>query len=108
LSINAALQQSSYARSRDGQFGEREHLLAEVFQRGADMPDVRPVDNQEAVMALLVSMDVYRGILAVVFLQVQLQLVADGLRVDVGINAGIPLAEHQQHGFVDIVVYQQY
>ena len=47
------------------------------------------------------------GILAVVFLHVQLQLVADGLRVDVGFYAGIPFAEHQQHRLVHVVVYQQ-
>ena len=55
------------------------------------MPDVRPVDNQEAVMALLVDMDAYRRILAAVLLQVQLQLAADGLCVDVGFHAGITL-----------------
>ena len=71
------------------------------------MIDVRPVDNQEAVVALLVGVDAYRGILAVVFLQVQLQLVADGLRVDVGLHADIALAEHQQHRLVHVVVYQQ-
>ena len=62
------LQQSRNARSRYLQFGESEHLFAEVFQRGSDVIDVRSVDNQEAVMALLVSMDAYRGILAVVLL----------------------------------------
>ena len=57
------------------------------------MIDVRAVNYQEAVVALLVDVDAYRGILAVVLLHVQLQLVADGLRVDVGFHAGIPLAE---------------
>ena len=71
------------------------------------MIDVRPVDNQEAVMALLVGMDAYRGILAVVLLQIQLQLVADSLRVYVGLHADIALAEHQQHRLVHIGVYQQ-
>ena len=56
------------------------------------MVDVRPVNNQEAVVALLVGMYRYRGILAVMLLQVQLQLVADGLRVDIGRYAGVPLA----------------
>ena len=58
-------------------------------------------------MALLVGVDAYRGILAVVLLHVQLQLVADDLRVDVGLHAGIALAEHQEHRLVHIVVYQQ-
>ena len=39
--------------------------------------------------------------------EVQLQLVADSLRVDVGFHTGIAFAEHQQHRFVHIVVYQQ-
>ena len=38
------------------------------------MPDVRPVDYQEAVVAFLVGVDAYRRVLAVVFLHVQLQL----------------------------------
>ena len=49
------------------------------------MIDFRPVDNQEAVVALLVGVDAYRGILAVVLLHIQLQLVADGLCVYAGI-----------------------
>ena len=65
-----ALQQGSNGRSGYLQFGEGEHLLAEVFQRGSDVIDVRPVDNQEAVVALLVGVDAYRGILAVVLLYV--------------------------------------
>ena len=68
---------------------------------------IRPIDNQKAVVTLLVGVDSYRGILAVVLLHVQLQLVADGLRVDVGFHAGIPLAEHQQHRLVHVIVYQQ-
>ena len=104
--VRNVLQQVGNARGRYLQFGEGEHLLAEVFQRGSDVIDVRPVDNQEAVVALFVGMDAYRGILAVVLLYVQLQLVADGLRVDVGFHTGIPFAEHQQHRFVHIVVYQ--
>ena len=47
------------------------------------------------------------GILAVMLLQVKLQLAADSLSTDVGYYAGITLAEHQQHRLVDIVVYQQ-
>ena len=34
------------------------------------MIDIRAVDNQEAVVALLVGVDAYRGILAVVLLYV--------------------------------------
>ena len=102
-----ALQQGGDSRSGYLQFGEGEHLFAEVFQGGADVINVRAVDNQEAVVALLVGVDAYRGILAVVLLHVQLQLVADGLRVDVGFHAGIPFAEHQQHRLVHVVVYQQ-
>ena len=68
------LQQIGDARSRYLQLGEGEHLLAEVLQGGSDVIDIRPVDNQEAVMAFLVGMDAYRGILAVVLLHVQLQL----------------------------------
>ena len=71
------------------------------------MPDVRPVDNQEAVVALLADMHLNRGILAIVLLQVQLQLAADSLRVDVSLHADIAFAEHQQHGLVDVVVNQQ-
>lgn len=105
--VRNILQQVGNARGRYLQFGEGEHLFAEVFQRGSDVIDVRSVDNQEAVVAFLVSVDAYRGILAVVLLYVQLQLAADGLRIDVGFHVGIPLAEHQQHGLVYVVVYQQ-
>ena len=52
-------------------------------------------------------MDAYLGILAVMLLKVKTELSADGLRIDVGFYVGIPFAEHQQHGLVDIVVYQQ-
>ena len=41
--VRDALQQSSDSRSGYLQFGEGEHLFAEVFQRGADMINVRPV-----------------------------------------------------------------
>lgn len=68
--VRNILQQVGNARGRYLQFGEGEHLLAEVFQRGSDVIDVRPVDNQEAVVTLLVSVDAYRGILAVVLLQI--------------------------------------
>ena len=71
------------------------------------MVNVRSIDNQEAVVALLVGMDAYWGILAIVLLHVQLQLLADGLRIDVGFHAGVPLAEHQQHRFVHVIVNQQ-
>ena len=73
----------------------------------ADVPDLLAVDNQKAVVAFPAGMDAYRGILAVMLLQVQLQLMADRLCVDVGFHTGIPFAEHQQHGLVDVVVYQQ-
>ena len=71
------------------------------------MPDLLRVDNQETVVAFPAGIDVYRGILAVMLLQVKLQLAADSLSIDVGYYAGITLAEHQQHRLVDIVVYQQ-
>ena len=100
------LQQACDGLGRDAQPGEGEHLFAEVFQRGADVPDFRPVDNQEAVMAFLAGVHLYRRILAVVLLQVQLQLAADLLRVDVGLHADIALAEHQQHRLIYIVVNQ--
>ena len=61
--INPVLQQSRDARSRYLLFGESEHFFAEVFQGGTDVIDVRPVDNQEAVVALLVGVDAYRGML---------------------------------------------
>ena len=41
------LQQACNGLRRNAQFREREHLLAEVFQRGADVPDFRPVDYQD-------------------------------------------------------------
>ena len=88
---NNYLHQGGDGCGRDVQPGKGEHLFAKVFQGGADVPDVRPVDYQEAVMALLVNMDAYRGILAVVLLQVDLQLAADSLRVDVGFHTGIAL-----------------
>ena len=68
--VRNILQQVGNARGRYLQFGEGEHLFAEVFQRGSDVIDVRPVDNQEVVVTLLVSVDAYRGILAVVLLQI--------------------------------------
>ena len=60
------LQQSGNSRSGNLQFGESEHLFGEVFQGGSDVIDVRSVDYQEAVVALLVGVDAYREILAVV------------------------------------------
>ena len=71
------------------------------------MPDVRPVDYQEAVVALFADMHLNRCILAVVLLLIQLQLAADSLRVYVSLHADIALAEHQQYGLVDVVIYQQ-
>ena len=56
------------------------------------MIDFRSVDNQETVVAFLIGMYVYRRILAVMFLQVQLQLATKCLRVYVGFHADIPLA----------------
>ena len=77
------------------------------IQGGSDVPDLRPVYNQKTVVAFPAGMDVYLGILAVMLLKVKTELSADGLRINIGFYAGIPLAEHQQHGLVDIVVYQQ-
>ena len=57
----SALQQGGDSRSGYLQFGEGEHLFAEVFQGGADVINVRAVDNQEVVVALLVGVDAYRG-----------------------------------------------
>ena len=71
------------------------------------MPDIRSVYNQEAVVTFLADMHLNQRVLAVVLLQVELQLAADRLRVDVGFHTGIAFAEHQQHRFVHIVVYQQ-
>ena len=61
-SINPVLQQSRDARSRYLQSGESEHLFAEVFQRGTDVIDIRPVDNQEAVGGELVGIVALRAI----------------------------------------------
>lgn len=101
------LQQVGDARSRYLQLGEGKHLFTEVFQRGSDVIYVRSVYNQEAVVTFLVGMGVYRRALAVVLLQIQLQLVADGLRVNVSFHTSLPFAEHQQHRFIHVVVYQQ-
>ena len=72
------------------------------------MVHVRRVDNQEAVVASLVLVYRYRWILAVVLLQIQPQFTAHRLRVYVGFHAVVTLAEHQQDGFIDIVVYQHH
>ena len=69
------------------------------------MPDLRPVDYQEAVVTFLAGMNAYWWILAVMLLQVQLQPAAGSMHVDVGLHVRIPFAEYQQHGFVDIVDY---
>lgn len=66
------LQQGGNGCSRYLQFGEGEHLLAEIFQRGSDVINVRSVDNQETVVALLVGVQPYRGILSAQLLQIQL------------------------------------
>ena len=71
------------------------------------MPDLRPVYNQKTVVTFLAGMDAYLGILAVMLLKVKTELSADGLRINIGFYSSSTLAEHQQHGLVDIVVYQQ-
>ena len=88
----ASLQQTRDSRCGYVQLGECKHFLAQIFQRCSDMVDFRVIYYQKTVVALLISVYFYRGILRIVFLQIQFQLVADGLRMDIGCYAGFPLA----------------
>ena len=62
-------QQGGDGCGQDVQPGKGEHLLAEVFQRGADVPDIRSVYNQEAVVTFLADMHLNQRVLAVVLLE---------------------------------------
>lgn len=105
--VYVTLQQVRNGCGRYLQFGECEHLFAKVFQRGSDVVHIRIIYNQKTVMAFFVCVYLYRRVLAVVSIQVQLKLAAYSLRVNVGFHSVIPFTEHQQHGFIYIVVYQQ-
>ena len=61
------------------------------------MVDFCAVDNQESVVAFLVYMHFYRRVLTVVALQIQAELLAYPLRVDVGPDPLVTLAEHKQY-----------
>lgn len=77
--------------------------IAEVFQRGADMIDVRPVDNQEAVVALLVGMDAQPIVDGMAFQQIFFQYLVcptPELYASTGFN---PIADRQNH--VQIIVF---
>lgn len=60
------LQQIHDGGSRDLQFGESEHPLAEIFQRGTDVIDVIAVHYQETIVASPIGADVDGRILVVV------------------------------------------
>ena len=71
--------------------------IAEVFQRGADVIDVRPVDNQEAVVALLVGMDAQPIVDDMAFQQIFFQYLVcptPELYASTGFN---PIADRQNH-----------
>lgn len=100
------LQQIGNSGRRYLQFRESKHLFAKVFQGGADVVYLRSVDNQETVVTHLIRMSLYRRILAIMPLQIQLKLAAYHLRVDIDFHPVSSLAKHQQHRLVHVVVYQ--
>ena len=83
--------------------GEGKPFLAKVLDAGTYVIDLI-IDEQEAVVRLAELMDADDGVLAVVTLNVQLQLLADVLGIDGSTDVGCSLVEQGEHGVVDIVV----
>ena len=53
------------------------HLLSQVFKRCSDVVDILVVDEQKAVMAILVGVDLDGWILGIMSFHVQLKLATD-------------------------------
>ena len=66
---------------------------------------IRFIDYQETIVALLVGLHLYRRVLAV---NIQFQLMADGMCINRCNHTFITLAQHQQYGIVHIIIYQKY
>ena len=69
---------------------------------------IRFIYYQETIVALLVGLHLYRRVLAVVLLNIQFQLMADGMCINHCNHTFITLAQHQQYGIVHIIIYQKY
>ena len=85
--------------------GEGKPFPAQVLQRGPDVVHLI-VNEQKPVMSAVEVLHDDRVILRIMAVDVQLQLLADMLRVYRRRHACCPLVEHRQHRIVNIVVYQ--
>ena len=64
------------------------------------------VDYQEPVVPVPVSSHVDGRVLVIMLVKVKLQLRSYSLCVDRGRHARISFAQHEQHRFINIIVYQ--
>ena len=71
------------------------------------MIHIRIVYYQETIVTLFVGLHLYRRVLAVVFLDIQIQLTTDGMRINRCDYTFITLTQHQQNGIVHIIVNQE-
>ena len=82
---------------------EGEPLFAEVFDAGSEVID-RFVNTKEAVMRSVEDVNIYRRILGVVLLNIQLQLFGWFLGVNRRNHLVCSFGEHGEHAVVYIVV----
>ena len=105
----ATLEASSPITSRQHLFGchlhpaEREQLLSQVFEGGAEVID-GVVDDEEAVVVAVALPNRDRRILPVVAFEVELQRFRDVFRDNLRRHALLPFRQRQQHRVVHIVV----
>lgn len=64
------------------------------------------VDYQESVVPVPVSSHVDGRVLVIMLVKVKLQLRSYSLRIYRSRHARISFAQHEQHRFIDIIVYQ--
>ena len=68
---------------------------------------IRIVYYQETIMTFLVGLHLYLWVLAVVLLDIQIQLTTDGMCINHCGHTFITLTQHQQNGIVHIIVNQE-
>lgn len=64
------------------------------------------VDYQEPVVTVAIGSHVDGRVLVIMLVKVKMQLRSYSLRIDRGRYARISFAQHEQHGFINIIVYQ--
>ena len=64
------------------------------------------VNYQEPVVPVPVSSHVDGWVLVIMLIKVKLKLCRNLLCIDSGRHARISFAQHEQHGFINIIVYQ--